>query len=329
MAGYIEFSSNFAEDSNKYVLFEFPSELRDQLKKEGQLAIQEHKNESYIIGDDKLYQVVKFQISNLFLASEVSQVPTTQTEKYVVKSFQQSFLIPTVIKPFSREIFLHLKSVYLNQFDDIKNLELKVDFLKKKFVTNEKFLAKILEEVGAEIEDGYVVNLHPDLKSSIFNTIVEKAVEKGLLQDKDSAFSLADIEYDATGDDLIKANVVLKHYFSPLPGLGKKFGISIPGTISILLHGIKKSTREFNYEDLIDLAFEGISMTLPKSVQDSFGKEKIASEIESGIRKQFLISDLAEFNAPAQTYSAKTIVAVMTELELYSENPIERCAAFT
>ena len=323
MAGYIEFSSTFAQESGDYLLFEFPPELRDQLKRDSVIPIQEYKNDSYIIGDDRLFQVVKYQISNLMLVAEEAKGSTIESERLRVKSFQQSFLIPTVVRPFSRDILIHLKYMYIGESDSLQKPELCVDFIKQKFVTNEKFLSKILDSIGAEIHNGYILNLHPDLRLKIFNSLIERLIEKQLLEDSISTFSLEMLGFNFSEEEETKVRVVLRSCFEEVEGTGH-YKVSLKGAANLIVTNLKKEVREFYYEDLIDMAKEGLTLLLPKAVQDSFGHNLIAVEVETAIRRNFLISDNVEFNAPAQTYAAKNISAVMTELELLSENPLEK-----
>ena len=323
MAGYIEFSPQFTKESAEYVLFEFPSELKDQLKRDGALPIQEYKNDSYILGDDKLFQVVKFQISNLMLVAEETKDSTPQTERLKVRSFQQSFLIPTLVRPFARDILIHLKCHYIGQNDNLKKEELSLDYIKTKFVTNENFLVRILDSIGAEVYEGYVVNLHPDLKMKILNSIIERLVEKGLLQDAESTFNLEKLSLNLNHDEATKTLVVLKSCFDKVLGTDE-YKVSLKGVANLVVSNLKKEVREFYYEDLIDMTKEGITMMLPKVVQNSFGQEKIAVEVEGVIKRNFLITDNVEFNAPPQTYAARNISAVMTDLELLSESPLEK-----
>ena len=67
-------------------------------------------------------------------------------EKLVVRSFQQSYLIPTPVKPFTRDLILHLRHTNINETDSnhIKGLE--VEQIKRKFVTNERLMKKVIRE---------------------------------------------------------------------------------------------------------------------------------------------------------------------------------------
>ena len=324
MAGVIEFAPNFAEESGGYVLFEFPPELREQLKQDKKLAIKERKNESYIIGEDKLYHVIKYQISNLMLASEVDDVPMSESQKYQVKSFQQSYLIPTVIRPFVREILIYLKAIVIEEGESLIKPDLKADFLKDQFVTNDKFLRKVLDEMGADIVGDYVINLSNDYKRLIFNMLLGKIVDKGLLIDKNSIFSLQDIGIGETGDDTVLARTVMKHYYRPIQDMPDRYSFSLKGAVYLILAGIKREVREYHYEDLIDLAYEAITLAIPKAALDSFGKAQLALDIEAGIKKHFLISDNEEFNQPIEKYMVKNIDAIMSDVEIFSENPLQR-----
>jgi len=139
----IEFSSSFTEESGEYILLDLPAELRKKLDEERELKIQEHRNDSYIIGDEKLYQVIKFQISNMMLLCEQRPEPVSEKEKLVVRSFQQSTLIPTAVRPFSREIMQHLRIHHICRGEPSEKPQLKVETIMNKFVTSEKFLAKV------------------------------------------------------------------------------------------------------------------------------------------------------------------------------------------
>lgn len=323
MAGYIEFSPNFASESSEYMLFEFPTELRNLLKRDGTLAIQEYKNESYILGDEKLYQLYKFQISNLMLVSEEAKESTIEQERLKVRSFQQSFFIPTLVRPFARDILIHLKYHYIGQSDPLQKEELSLDHIKAKFVTNDKIIGKILDSIGAEVHDGFIVNLHPDFKMKLCARIIETLVEKKLLETAESQFSLAQLGFTLSHEEEVKARVALKNCFSPVPSTDE-FRVCIKGIANLIVENLKKEVREFYYEDLLDMAKEGVAMLLPKAVQDSFGLQRISVEIEGAIRRNFLVSDNVDFNAPANTYQAKNITAVMTDLELLSESPLEK-----
>lgn len=327
MAGMIEFAPNFAEQSGAYVLLELPSELRNQLRKEQTLAIKEHNNESYIVGEDKLYQVIKYQISNLMLTSEVKEVPMSESHKYIVRSFQQSYLIPTVVRPFAREIAVYLRAITVEEGEPLNKPGLRVDFLKEKFVTNDRFLKKVLDDIGADIVEGYVINLSDDYKRLIFNTLMGKIVDRGLIASGDASFSvftLKDLGIQASTEEGCLAMVILNHYFGGVTGEPDRFRFSLKGAVHMILTGIKKEVREFHYEDLIDLTMEALSMAVPKALLDSFGKHQIALDIEAGIKKHFLISDDEEFNQPVEKYMAKNVDAIMTEVDNFSENPMQR-----
>lgn len=323
MAGYIEFSPNFSNESAEYMLFEFPPELRNQLKRDGSVPIQEFKNDSYILGDEKLYQLYKFQISNLMLVSEEAKESTVECERIKVRSFQQSCYIPTLVRPFTRDIMIHLKSHYNTPESGLKKEELQVENIKSKFVTNDTMLRKILESVGASIHDGFVINLSPDIRYKISNTIIEKLNEKQLLVTAESTFTIDNLGLSLSNDEEVNLKAVLKNCFEHISD-SQDYRLSLRGIINLVIENLKKDVREFYLEDLVDLIKEGVALMLPKAVQDSFGKQKIFLEVESGIKRNFLISDNVEFNAPFQTYVAKNISAVLTDLELLSENPLEK-----
>lgn len=139
----IAFGDNFSKESGEFVIFDMPTELKSQLSNEGELSIQEYKNDSYIIGKDKLYQVVKYQVSNLMLICDQKLEPVSNKEKLIVRSFQQSHLIPTPVKPFSRDLLMYLRTMTIGELDSNKKEGLSTEELKRRFVTNDHFLRKV------------------------------------------------------------------------------------------------------------------------------------------------------------------------------------------
>lgn len=323
MAGFIEFSPNFAAESAEYMLFEFPPELRSQLKRDGSVSIQEYKNDSYILGEDKLYQLFKYQISNLLLVAEESKDSTPECERLKVRSFQQSFFIPTSVRPFSRDILIHLKYHYTSGESGLQREELGVDYIKSKFVTNDHMLAQILESVGASVHEGYVINLRPEAKYRTSSLVLEKLVEKGILQSSEASFSLESLGLDMPADEEVKLRAILKSCFER-DSSADRYRVSLKGLATLVVENLKKDVREFYLEDLVDMVKEGIALLLPKVVQDSFGPKQIALAVEAAIKKNFLIADNVDFNAAFHTYAAKNVSAVMTDLELLSETPLEK-----
>lgn len=323
MAGFIEFSPNFVPESSEYMLFEFPTELRNQLKRDGSVQIQEHKNESYILGDDKLYQLQKFQISNLQLVSERAKESTQECERIKVRSFQQAFYIPTLVRPFSRDILIHLKYHYTPDEGNLEKEELSVDHIKSKFVTNDQMLSRILKSIGAEVHAGFIINLTPETQMKLSNQVFEKLVEKKLLENAESTFTIDQLGFDLNNEDQLRLVSAIKKTFDQVPETDQ-FRVSLKGVASLVIENLKKDVREYYLEDLVDLIREGFTIILPKAIQNSFGELNIRLAIENSIRKNFLVSDNIEFNAPAHTYVPKNASAVMTELELLSESPLEK-----
>ena len=322
----IEFSHDFTKESASYVLFEMPAELKGLVQNGQSLVIQEYKTDSYILGGEHLYQIIKSQISNLMLISDA--VPD-KTNHFRVKSFQQSVLIPTCVKPFSRDILIHLRGNTIGESDDLDIEELNVEYLKKKFVTNDINLDKIVKSVGAVLKKSYVVNLAPNLREKIFTWAMDQIREKGLSTSKDSVFKIKDLmpftglQFDRMTFPDQKVEIALKSMFKYNES-EDTYQTHLPGIIDSLLIKIKQETREIFYEELVDRLRELTSITLPRSLLDSYGPDSLSLEIESVIKKNFLVADNTDYTVSIQSYTHRQALAILSDLDLLAENALER-----
>lgn len=189
----ILFNDNFLKVSPEYLLLEMPNELSKELFTKSRLDIQEYKTDSYILSDTSMYQLIKYQISNLMVVCQPKSEPVSNKPKLEIKSFQQAFLIPTSVKSFQRDLLIYLRGNTVGKGESFENPELSVETLKKKFVTNEKFITKTISLVGAEINGGYVINLDPKVKVSLFFSAMDALQEAGKLKTKEDSFSVKDL----------------------------------------------------------------------------------------------------------------------------------------
>lgn len=140
----IEFSHKFNVESGQYVLFELPKDLKTKVQEEGSIAIQEFKNDCYIVGNEKLYQLIKYQVSNMMLVCEDQPATSSQPSKLVVRSFQQTTLQANPVRPFKKEILLHLRQHRITNNCPLFKPELHIEYLRKNFVTNINFIKKVI-----------------------------------------------------------------------------------------------------------------------------------------------------------------------------------------
>ena len=322
----IEFSEDFTSESSEYVLFEMPEELKQQLQRGETLRIQEYKTDSYIVGQKHLYQVIKSQISNLLLVSEV--LPHKEN-CFRVRSFQQSFLIPTAVKSFSRDILIHLKSNATSEEDDLDKEELSVEYIKTRFVSNQKGLEKVLKSLGAEILKGYIVNLAIPLRENLFKWIFGQIRDRGLCPTKEARFRFVDLGplagpvFDRMHFAEKKLEVTLNTYFS-FDESSNSYSLSLEGLIEACLLKIKRETNELYLEDLVDQLKEQVVLTIPRSLLDSFGEEQINLEIEACIKRCYMIADNIDYTLGLQSYSPRQALAVLSDADLLAEQAIDR-----
>lgn len=322
----IDFSEDFTSESGEYVLFEMPEELKQQLQNGETLSIQEYKTDSYIVGQNHLYQVVKSQISNLLLVSEV--IPGKEN-CFRVRSFQQSFLIPTPVKSFSRDILIHLKANAVSEEDELDKEELSLEQVMTRFVTNKKGLDKVLKSLGAEILKGYIVNLAISLRENLFKWIFEQIRNRGLCPNKEARFRFQDLG-PLTGKTFEKMNfaekkleVTLNSYFK-FEDATNSYRVSLEGLIEACLLKIKRETNELYLEDLIDQLKEQVVITIPRSLLDSLGEEQIDLQIEACIKRCYMIADNIDYTLGLQSYSSRQALAILSDADLLAEQPIDR-----
>lgn len=325
----IQFADDFTEHTDDYLLIELPSELQAVLTHKGELEAQEFKGDSFIVGDEHLYQLVRLQVSNLMLVGQLKTEAVSNKEKVVVRSFQQSTLIPTPVRPFSQDLLQHLRQHAVDAAaPEHRQAEMAVGYLKQRFLTNAKALNSVLRSLGAQIVDGYVVLLKESFKANLLRTVIENARDKDLLHDKDSTISLQTLGVPTHEQALVK--VVLESYFdrsSEGDFENQTYRIRLKSLAEVLLIAVKKDTHvqlNPNYEELLDLLIQDIHMTLPRKLVDSFGTEAIQLAAESAIRRCYLISDNQDFNLPIHNYAARNIKATPIDFESLSDTPLER-----
>lgn len=325
----IQFSDLFTEEDSEYLLFELPAELDNTLATKGELEIQEFKGESFIVGEDHLYQLIKLQVSNLMLVSQLKNEVLSNKEKALVRSFQQSTLIPTPVRPFSQDLLQHLRQFAVDAAaPDHRRPEMAVGYLKQRFLTNSKALGGVLKALGAQILDGYVVLLKENFKATLFRTVIENARDKDLLNDKDSTISLQSLAVPSHEQGLVK--VILESHFDRVgdsDSVTQGYRIRLKALAEILLIAVRKDMhvqQNPNYEELLDLLMQDINLTLPRKVIDSLGYQVIQLAAESAIRHCYLISDNQDFNLPIHNYAARNIKATQMDFESLSDTPLER-----
>lgn len=326
----IQFSDYFTEEDQDYLLFELPQELEHTLSAHGELEIQECKGHSYIVGEEHLYQLVKLQVSNLMLVSQMKKEPVSHRDKLVVRSFQQSTLIPTPVRPFSQDLLIHLRQ---NAVDGAspnhKQPEMAVGYLKAKFLTNSKALLSVVKSLGAQVIDGYVVLLKDSFKGVLFRNVIENARDKDMLQDKDSTLTLESLGVPVSERALV--HVLFESYLDKCghseSAQTQQYKLNLVSMAELLLIAVRKdmqSSRDTFYEELLDQLVQEINLVLPRAIIDSLGKQQIQISAENAIRKYYLLCDNQDFNLPSSAYSVRNIKAVPTDFESLPDTPLER-----
>ena len=78
------------------------------------------------------------------------------------------------------------------------------------------------------------------------------------------------------------------------------------------------------YEDLVNEVKDGMSMLLPASFLSEFDETTLNTGVEIAIKRVFLVADNQEFNGPVSSYQSRNIMAIQSDIDLMSENPVER-----
>ena len=78
------------------------------------------------------------------------------------------------------------------------------------------------------------------------------------------------------------------------------------------------------YEDLVNEVKDGMSMLLPASFLSEFDETTLNTGVEIAIKRVFLVADNQEFNVPVSSYQSRNIMAIQSDIDLMSENPVER-----
>jgi hypothetical protein len=329
----IQFSDYFTQEDPEYLLFELPKELETTLASKGELEIQEFKGDSYIVGEEHLYQIIKLQVSNLMLVSELKKEPVSHKDKVVVRSFQQSTLIPTPVRPFSQDLLLHLRLHAVDAASpNHQQPEMAVTYLKQKYLTNLKALTGVTDSLGAQIVDGFVVLLKDTFRGVLFRNIIDNARDKDLLKDKDSTLSLNNLEVPESERALV--HVLFESSFEKVVTTGNsntdQYKLKLQSMAELLLVAIRKdiqNSKDTNYEEVLSQLIQDINLVLPRAIVDSFGSQELQVAAEMAIRRFYLVTDNQDFNLPISAYSARNIKATQIDFEALPDTPLERLQA--
>ncbi len=146
--------------------------------------------------------------------------------------------------------------------------------------------------------------------------------EKNILQDKNTEFRFSDLNLTLKPDEELRYKVLLNNYFTRIDN--GSYSISLPGALAIIVESAKRVQREIYYEELINQIRENLSMIIPASVLFSYDENEIATQIELAINKIFMVADNQEYNGAMNTYVSKNIMAISADVDLMTENPLER-----
>lgn len=119
-------------------------------------------------------------------------------------------------------------------------------------------------------------------------------------------------------------DIILKTYCQRVEDSEDLFTLSLKGILELIILKNKVEWREAPLENLIDKLEEELSIAIPRTVLDSFEKQTISLTIEEIIKKYYLINDKMDFGSPIQSYLPKNIMASLSDIDLMSENPLER-----
>lgn len=119
-------------------------------------------------------------------------------------------------------------------------------------------------------------------------------------------------------------DIILKTYCQRVEDSENLFTLSLKGILELIILKNKVEWREAPLENLIDKLEEELSIAIPRTVLDSFEKQTISLTIEEIIKKYYLINDKMDFGSPIQSYLPKNIMASLSDIDLMSENPLEK-----
>lgn len=119
-------------------------------------------------------------------------------------------------------------------------------------------------------------------------------------------------------------DIILKTYCQRVEDSEDLFTLSLKGILELIILKNKVEWREAPLENLIDKLEEELSIAIPRTVLDSFEKQTISLTIEEIIKKYYLINDKMDFGSPIQSYLPKNIMASLSDIDLMSENPLEK-----
>lgn len=119
-------------------------------------------------------------------------------------------------------------------------------------------------------------------------------------------------------------DIILKTYCQRVEDSEDLFTLSLKGILELIILKNKVEWREAPLENLIDKLEEELSIAIPRTVLDSFEKQTISLTIEEIIKKYYLINDKMDFSSPIQSYLPKNIMASLSDIDLMSENPLEK-----
>lgn len=119
-------------------------------------------------------------------------------------------------------------------------------------------------------------------------------------------------------------DIILKTYCQRVEDSENLFTLSLKGILELIILKNKVEWREAPLENLIDKLEEELSIAIPRTVLDSFEKQTISRTIEEIIKKYYLINDKMDFGSPIQSYLPKNIMASLSDIDLMSENPLEK-----
>lgn len=138
----IKFPQDFYDEQQKYVLFELPSDILENLKAGEKIKLQEDNGEIFIIGENDTFQLERIDVSNSLMPAKKTSNGKSITKKkeYKILTVTQSHLSPTRISSKTRDLYIYLKKNLIDSHIALSKPELKIDTILKIFIISKREL---------------------------------------------------------------------------------------------------------------------------------------------------------------------------------------------